>query len=220
MSRSHLPAKLVDPPKPPLTVHVIEDDRDLREALGSLLDSLEIDHRPYDSPLRFLDSLPLSGGGCLVIDVRMPGMSGIELVREIRRRRIPLPIIIMTAHADVPLTIQAFKLGALEFLQKPFSTAAFLESVRTALELDRTRLQQQSDSLSLHARIDRLTPKDWEVIDLIRKGHPNKRIAALLGISERAVEMRRSSLSKKLGVNAIPEVIEIVTRFELQNRSC
>ncbi len=216
MSKMQPSPDLTDDLATSLTVHIIEDDTDLREALGSLLASVNLQHLRYDSPVSFLDSLPLSGGGCLVIDIRMPGMSGIDLVKEIRRRKLPLPIIIMTAHADVPLTIQAFKLGAVEFLQKPFSTVAFLEAVRNALDLDRERLQHLAAAESLQSRMEQLTAKDWEVIDLMRKGYPNKRIAALLGISERAVEMRRSSLLKKLRVNAASEVIELVTRYELK----
>lgn len=216
MSKSPPVVNSADAQVDSLTVHVVEDDTDLREALGSLLSSVDLDHRRYKSPTDLLESLPLVGGGCLVIDIRMPDMSGIDLVKELRRRQVPLPIVIMTAHADVPVTIQAFKLGALEFLQKPFSTVAFLEAVRNALEVDKTRLQQIAATESLQTRFDQLTTKDWEVIDLMRKGYPNKRIAALLGISERAVEMRRSSLLKKLQVSAVSEVIELVTRYELK----
>lgn len=197
-----------------LTVHVVEDDTDLRVALDSLLDSVSLNRRVYGSPARFLDALPLAGGGCLVFDIRLPDMSGIDLVKEIRRREIELPVIIMTAHADVPLTIQAFKLGAVEFLQKPFPPAAFLEAVRQALNLERQRLQKLAENESLQSRIDCLSRKDWEVIELLQQGHPNKRIAASLGISERAVEMRRSSLLKKVRAQSFSELIEIVTRHK------
>ena len=200
-------------------VHVIEDDLDLREALEALLESSDLSCRSHQSAVQFLESPPLEGGGCLVVDVRMPGLSGIDLIKEVRRRKIPLPIIMMTAHADVPVTIQAFKLGAVEFLLKPFSNQQFMEAVQSALQSDRERLREAAAAESVSSRLEQLNQKDWEVIQLIRQGWPNKRIATELGISERAIEMRRASLMKKAQVSTLSALIELVTRFELLNGS-
>lgn len=214
MSKHLLSSGQIDPVEP-LTVRLIEDDTELRDALGSLLSSFGLDHLSYDSPAAFLNSLPFSGGGCLVIDIRMPGMSGIDLVKELRLRKIPLPIILMTAHADVPVTIQAFKLGAVEFLQKPFASHTFITAVRNAVKLDRSRLERLATAKSLRETIATLTKKDWEVIALLRQGHPNKRVAAALGITERAIEMRRASMLKKTCVSNFTELISLVTQFEM-----
>lgn len=191
-------------------VHVVEDDVDLRDALACLMSSVGLPHRVYETSAAFLDRLPLSGGGCLVIDIRLPGLSGVELAKEIRRRGVALPIVMMSAHADVPVTIQSFKLGALDFLIKPFEPRQFLETVRQALLRDdeRRRFEHQFDQQQ--ARLKQLSSKDWEVIELLRAGHPNKRIAAMLGVSERAVEMRRSKILKKTQTASLPALIELI----------
>lgn len=198
-------------------VHIVEDDRELREALGDLLDSFGLKYRSFESPARFLESLPLKAGGCLVLDIRMPGMSGLDLFREIHRLEMTLPVIVMTAHADVPVTIQAFRQGAAEFLLKPFAPQQFLMAVRAAMETDLQRQQQNAANESLNSRFSQLTEKDWEVIELLRHGFPNKRIAVELHISERAVEMRRSSLMKKVRVTTLSELIELITCHKLRN---
>lgn len=191
-------------------VHVVEDDVDLRDALACLMESVGLAYRVYETSAAFLDALPLTGGGCLVFDIRLPGLSGVELAKEVRQRGVALPIVMMSAHADVPVTIQAFKLGALDFLIKPFESRQFLEAVRQALLRDRERRQQEDRFDQRRIRLQQLTPKDWEVIELLRAGHPNKRIAAMLGISERAVEMRRSKILKKTQTASLPALIELI----------
>lgn len=191
-------------------VHVVEDDLDLRDALVCLMSSVGLPHRVHETSAAFLDALPLTGGGCLVLDIRLPGMSGIELAKEVRRLHVAWPIVMMSAHADVPVTIQAFKLGALDFLIKPFESQQFLDAVQQALTQDRIRLQNESQLDERQSRLRQLTPKDWEVIELLRAGDPNKRIAAKLGISERAVEMRRSNILKKTQTTSLPALIELI----------
>lgn len=191
-------------------VHVVEDDLDLRDALACLLNSAGLSYRVFDAPAAFLDELPLTVGGCLVLDIRLPAMSGIELAKEVRRRCIQWPIVMMSAHADVPAAIQAFKLGALDFLIKPFESQQFLDVVQQALAQDLARRRNESQIVRLQSRLKQLTPKDWEVIEALRSGHPNKRIAARLGISERAVEMRRSNIFKKTQTAGLPALFELI----------
>jgi two-component system response regulator FixJ len=192
------------------SVYVVEDDVDLRDALACLLGSVGLPHQVFETPAQFLEALPLAQGGCVVLDIRLPGMSGIELAREIRRRDVRLPMLVMSAHADVPVTIQAFKLGVLDFLIKPFAPPQFLEAVRAALAQDAARQQAEAKAEVVETRLQELTRKDWEIIDLLRQGFPNKRIAANLGITERAVEMRRSALLKKTNSSGLPELMELI----------
>lgn len=191
-------------------VYVVEDDPDLRDALDSLLSSVALPHHMYESPAAFRQAGPLAAGGCLVLDVRLPGVSGIELAREIRRGGIELPLIMMSAHADVPVAIQSFKLGALDFLLKPFSSEQFLEVVRQALAKDAARQLTAARATARRQRLNKLTRRDWEIIERLRLGQPNKRIAASLGISERAIEMRRAALLKKTQTSGLPELFELV----------
>lgn len=191
-------------------VHVVEDDVDLRDALACLLDSVGLPHRVYETSAALLDALPLTSGGCLVLDIRLPGLSGVELAKEVRARRVGLPIVMMSAHADVPVTIQSFKLGALDFLIKPFEPRQFLETVRQALARDQERRRRANQLDKQQARLAQLSPKDWEVIELLRAGHPNKRIAAMLGVSERAVEMRRSKMLKKTQTASLTALVELI----------
>ena len=197
-----------------LTVHIVEDDHDLRNGLDYLLDSMGLPHRVYDSPASFQANFSPDGGGCIVLDIRMPGLSGIDLVKWLRNEGVRLPLIMMTAHADVPVTIQAFKLGVVEFLLKPFQTEQFLAAITSALASEQRRMAAMRESYALRERLASLSSKDWEVIDMVRRGWPNKRIAAELRITERAVEMRRSSLLKKADVSTFAALIELVTRYE------
>lgn len=209
---SELPAFAPAPlaPATDAVVHVVEDDLDLRDALVCLMSSVGLPHRVYETPAELLEALPRTGVGCLVLDIRLPGMSGIELAREVRRLGVAWPIIMMSAHADVPATIQAFKLGAWDFLIKPFESQQFLDVVQQALTQDRRRLDDESRIDERQSRLKQLTVKDWDVIELLRAGHPNKRIAAKLGISERAVEMRRSNILKKTHTTGLPALIELI----------
>lgn len=192
------------------SVYVVEDDVDLRDALDCLLGSVGLLRRMFETPAEFLAALPLSRSGCVVLDIRLPRMSGIDLAKEIRRRDVRLPILVMSAHADVPVTIQAFKLGVLDFLIKPFESQQFLDAVRQALLSDGARLADELRIEQVASRLKQLTKKDWEIIDLLRPGHPNKRIAAMVGISERAVEMRRAALLKKTETSSLAELFELV----------
>ncbi len=191
-------------------VHVVEDDPDLRDALACLMDSTGLAYRVYQSPSSILEALPRTSCGCLVLDIRLPEMSGIELAKELRRRCVRMPIVMMSAHADVPVTIQSFKLGASDFLIKPFKSGQFLNVVQQALANDRERVLKETQRSSVQARLKRLTPKDWQVIEMLRLGYPNKRIAAQLAISERAVEMRRSNILKKTHTSGLPALIELI----------
>lgn len=198
-------------------VHIVEDDRDLREGLACLLQAAGLHQQTHAHPAEFLTEIRNVNAGCLVIDIRLPGMSGIDLIKTLRKRKTPSPIIVMTAHADVPVTIQAFKLGAVEFLLKPFSSQEFLEAVNKALDLDQQRRAVESQSRQLSSRVARLNARDWHLIEKLRLGLPNKRIATDLGITERAVEMRRSTLLRKVNLTTLPELIELVTRYAAQS---
>lgn len=191
-------------------VHVVEDDPDLQDALDALLDAAALPHRMYQRPDQFRQALPLSAGGCLVLDIRLPGISGVELAAEVRRLGIPLPLIMMSAHADMPATIQSFKLGACDFLLKPFQATQFVDAVRQALAKDAERRQAEAQRAAQQRRLSKLTRRDWEVIEMLRRGLPNKRIATSLAITERAVEMRRAALLAKTQSASLPELFELL----------
>jgi two-component system response regulator FixJ len=139
-------------------------------------------------------------------------MSGIDLMKELRERDVRLPIVVMSAHADVSVTIQAFKLGVLDFLIKPFESHQFVDAVHQALLRDDARRADERRIEHVASRLKKLTKKDWQIIDLLRPGHPNKRIASIVGISERAVEMRRAALLKKTKTSSLAELFELIAQ--------
>lgn len=194
---------------------IIDDDADMRGSLEFLIQSIGIATVCYASATSFLTNLPPSQAGCVVCDVRMPEMSGLDLLEHLVRLSSPLPVILMTGFADVPMAIRAMKLGAAEFIEKPFSGQVMLEAIQRTLIEDRTRRTSREIWSDFAGRMANLTEKERSTLDLLISGAPNKTIAARLEITERAIEGRRASIMKKLGVSTFAELVRQVTQYEL-----
>jgi len=193
-------------------VHLIDDDEDVRRALSFLLGTAGLAVRVYDSATSFLDQDIASLTGCVVSDVRMPGMDGLELLRALSERHAGLPVIIMTGHADVPMAVAAMKTGAVDFIEKPFSDNTLLSAVQAAF--DRQRNQPQSDTSHIQARLDSLTPRERQVLDGLLAGHPNKTMAYDLGLSPRTVEVHRANVMTKMGASSLSELVRLALRVK------
>ena len=191
-------------------VHVIDDDEAVRHSLVFLLASSGIAVRAYESAAGFLDALAAVQPGCVLTDVRMPGMSGLDLQRELLARRIALPVIVMTGHGDVQLAVQAMKAGAVDFIEKPFSDDAILAAIRAALVRFARDAEQNGAVSMVEARLRTLTAREREVLDGLAAGLPNKTIAYDLAISARTVEVHRANLMTKMGAASLPELIRMV----------
>jgi FixJ family two-component response regulator len=201
---------------PEPTVYVVDDDHDMRDSLCWLLKTVGLRVEAFASAGEFLRGFAPVGPGCLVFDVRMPGTSGLDLYEELVRRGDALPVIFITAFADVPMAIRALKSGAVEFVEKPFNRQTLLERIQRAIRQDVERHRLLAQRESVRARFLGLTDKEREVLDAIIQGEPNKAIAARLEISIRAVEMRRSSLMRKLGVRTPMELMRLTIEQEAQ----
>jgi FixJ family two-component response regulator len=192
------------------TVFIVDDDPAVRESMGMLMDSAGLDSRDFPSARDFLAAYEAGTPGCLVLDVRMPGMSGIELQEELDRRGAALPIIFLTAYADVPTAVGAVRAGAVDFLQKPVEGGMLLERVRDALGLDSLSRARRSEAEGARARLARLTARESQVLQLVVEGQTNKAIAKALGISRRTVETHRAHIMRKTDAASLPELIRIV----------
>ena len=191
------------------TVFVVDDDADLRESVGWLLESDGLRVKSYSTAQEFLTDYKPEEPGCLLLDVRMPGLSGLDLQEELRRRGVPPPIIIMTGHARVPIAVRALKGGAIDFIRKPFSDQALLERIRQAIDLDRRTRQVRMECTKFAALLTYLTPREREVMDLVIAGKPNKIIAADLGISPKTVEIHRGRVMEKMQVESVAELVRL-----------
>lgn len=198
-------------------VFVVDDDRDLRESLVLLVEALGLRTRGFSTAAEFrrcYDGQP----GCLVLDIHMPGQSGLALYEQLLREGQRLPVIFITAHADVATAVAAMKTGAIEFLEKPFDRAALASRIRNALQLDAAWRRQDAEFRRLHSQVSALTRTDRETLELLLAGQSNKQIAAGLMITERAVELRRSRLMQKLGVRTLAELLDVtITHRVLQD---
>ena len=188
------------------TVFVVDDDAAVRDGLALLLDTAGLAVETYDSAAAFLAVCSADRAGCLILDVRMPEMGGPELQAELNRRGIDLPIIFLTAHGDIPTTVQAMKAGALDFLTKPVAGDDLLERVRAAFEKVARLREQESATQSLRERLEGLTAREREIMRLVADGIANKEIARRLGISHRTVEVHRARVMQKTGVTNLVEL--------------
>lgn len=196
-------------------IYVVDDDRDSRESLVYLLQTVGLQARAFSSATEFLMGMDPEQPGCLVCDVRMPEMSGLELFERLTAAGSQLPVIFVTAYADVPMAVRALKSGAAEFIEKPFNAQTMLEKIQRALVEDSRRRQQLALWTEFRNRLENLTDKERETLNLVCEGAPNKAIAAQLNITERAVEMRRATLMKKLNAHSVAELIRLVTAHQV-----
>jgi FixJ family two-component response regulator len=199
------------------TVYIVEDDEDMRDSLRWLMKTVGINVETFASAREFLRHFAPNGPGCLVFDVRMPDTSGLDLFEELVARGENMPVIFITAYADVPMAIRAMKSGAVEFVEKPFNRQTLLEKVQRAIKDDVKRFRLRADREAILARFRTLTDKEREVLELVKEGRPNKEIASSLMITPRAVEMRRSSLMKKLRVHSLAELLKLTIAHEVNS---
>jgi len=193
----------------PATVFVVDDDEAVRGSLKLLLKTLSLPVQAYASAQEFLASFDPRRSGCLVLDIRMPGMSGLELQEELNTRGAMLPIIFITGHGDVPMAVEAMQRGAMDFLQKPFRDQDLLDRINKALEKDRAGRELLGNRERIQARIAELTPREREVMTLVTQGKANKVIAGDLQLSQRTVEIHRAHVMEKMGANSLAHLVRM-----------
>jgi RNA polymerase sigma factor (sigma-70 family) len=190
-------------------VCIVDDDSDIRDGLKLLLESVGIACIAFSSTREFLESEQIGNAGCLILDVRLPGAGGLDLQAELTRAQIRTPIIFITAHGDIPMSVRAIKAGAIEFLTKPFREQDLLDAVRAALERDRMQRIQDQDLHDLQARFETLTDRERNVMTFVIAGLLNKQTAAQMGISEVTVKVHRHRLMNKLGAKSLPDLVRM-----------
>jgi two-component system response regulator FixJ len=196
------------------TVHVVDDDEAIRDSLTLLLRAAGFTVAAYPSADAFLITAP-SGPGCVVIDVRMPGMGGLELQEELARRGRRIPVIVMTGHAEVPLAVKAMKAGAVDFVEKPFEELAMLAAIRRAFSLGLETARAEAEGNEIGGRLAHLTPREREVLDALVAGKPNKIIAYELSISPRTVEIHRARVMEKMEARTLSDLVRMALSIGL-----
>jgi FixJ family two-component response regulator len=200
--------------KTPPTVFVVDDDESVRSSLKFLLRSASLESRAFGSAQEFLETYDPAQPGCIVLDVRMPGMSGLELQQELNLRGAIIPVIFITGHGDVPMVVEAMQHGAHDFLQKPFKDEDLIERVRRALARDAKTRTALEEHRSIRARLHSLTPREREVLALMAQGKPNKIMAHELGVSQRTIEIHRARVMEKSGASSLAELVRMVMDVE------
>lgn len=194
-------------------VFVIDDESSVRDALGSLIRSVGLRCELFGSAQEFLQKRRSEVPSCLILDVRLHGRNGLDFQRELAEKNIHIPIIFITAHGDIPMSVRAMKAGAVEFLTKPFRDQDLLDAIQLALERDRATRRQESELASLHERLESLTPREREVLPLLVSGLLNKQIAGEIGISIAAVKVHRSQLIRKMGANSLADLVRMAEKL-------
>jgi FixJ family two-component response regulator len=197
------------------TVLVIDDDPDLRASVGRLLRSLGLDAQLFGSISDFFKSDPPDGPACLVLDVRLPGQSGLDLQRELAAANRELPIIFITGHGDIPMSVQAMKGGAIEFLTKPFRDQELLDAIQLGLTRDHARRENQKALAALRERFESLSPREREIMVQVAHGRLSKQIAGDIGIAEATVKVHRSRLMHKMKARSLPELSRMADKLKL-----
>ena len=199
--------------EPAPTVIVVDDDQGVREALEGLLRSVGLRPRLHGSVAEFLTAPAPSGPSCLILDVRLPGQSGLDLQDELTRAGINLPIIFITGHGDIPMSVRAMKAGAVEFLAKPFRDQDLLDAIQIALDRDRIRREEGALVAELQARFDSLTPRERQVLALVARGLLNKQIAGEIGVTEITVKVHRGQVMRKMGARTLVDLVRMADKL-------
>ncbi len=190
-------------------VHLIDDDDGVRQAVAFLLTTSGFAVRVYESAAGFLEALPTVQPGCIVTDVRMPEMDGLELQRQLKQRGVGLPVIVITGHGDVPLAVEAMKAGAIDFIEKPFNDEKLLSAIRVAIDLHARDASREDEIAAIRAKIEALSPREREVLEGLVAGLPNKTIAYDLKISARTVEVHRANLMARMGAGSLADLVRM-----------
>lgn len=195
-------------------VHIVDDDEAVRDAIGMLLETVDIPYVAYPDALTFLEEADFAKVNCLVLDIRMPGMSGLELQEKLAAMNVELPIVFITGHGDIPMAVEAMRRGAVDFLRKPFRDQELLDRIQEALSRDALHRGASADSELLKERVSDLTPREQEVFRRVAKGQANKVIAIELGISERTVEIHRSNVMQKTSSRSLADLVRLLIKLE------
>jgi two-component system response regulator FixJ len=197
------------------TVHVIDDDEALRDSLTFLLRTARLDVQSYPSATAFLEALPEANLSCVITDVRMPGMSGIDLLRRLRERKISVPVIVITGHGDIPLAVEAMRIGAVDFLEKPFDDEVLIASVKAALRQKEGEVKRHGERAEIEGRLAALSNRERDVLGGLVAGRANKQIAFDLGISPRTVEIYRANLMSKMQAGSLSDLVRMALIAEI-----
>jgi two-component system, LuxR family, response regulator FixJ len=201
------------------TIFVVDDDEAIRSSMKLLLKSFGLAATASASAQEFLASCDQSQPGCLVLDVRMPGMSGLELQQQLNLRGATLPVIFITGHGDIPMAVEAMQQGAFDFLQKPFRDQELIDRVQRALEYDRENRLRLREKDSIRGRFATLTPREREVLRLVTQGKANKVMAADLGVSQRTIEIHRARVMEKMGANSLAQLVRMTIDLQAETAS-
>ena len=201
--------------EPKSIVFVVDDDLSVRSAINRLIGSMGLQVELFESAQGFLANKLPNVPSCLILDIRLPGISGLNLQRRLAEADIQIPIIFITAHGDIPMTVRAMKAGAVEFLTKPFRDQDLLDAIDLALERDRTRRQQEAELAVLRERFECLSPREREVIEMVVSGMLNKQIAAQLGTAENTVKVHRSRAMEKMQANSLADLVKMIQRLQV-----
>lgn len=191
-------------------VFVVDDDAAMRKSLRWLIESVGLEVEAFASANEFLDAVTQDAAGCLLLDVRMPGMSGLDLQEQLKQKRISLPVIMVTGHADVPMAVRALKSGAFDFIEKPFNDQVLLERVQRAIEFEEQAQTEHAKRAEIDGRIESLTPRERQVMEMVVNGMANKQIAAELGLSEKTIEVHRKHVMDKMRAGNVADLIRMV----------
>jgi FixJ family two-component response regulator len=195
------------------TVFIVDDDASVRQSIEDLLQSVGLQCECFASAQEFLSSEHGSGPSCLVLDVRLPGISGLDLQRELSKARLRIPVIFITGHADIPMTVKAMKSGAVEFLTKPFREQDLLDAINKSLARDRERMDKRQELHQLQERYATLTAREREVMGLVVSGMPNKQIASALSASETTIKIHRGHVMRKMQAKSLPDLVRMADRL-------
>ncbi len=199
-------------------VYVVDDDEGIRASLESLIRSVGLNVQTFASAQDFLGAKKMAAPSCLVLDVRLPGLSGLDLQSELAKAEIHTPIVFITGHGDIPMSVRAIKAGAVEFLTKPFRDQDLLDAIQQAIERDQVLRQERGELEELRGRVRSLTPREREVMKLVVSGLLNKQVAAELGTSEVTVKLQRAGVMHKMGANSLADLVRMAERLEISDK--